>query len=427
MNKLIVISTLSLFLSLNIHTKAQTGSPYSQVGIGELKDKAFGQSKAMGGIGIGLRTTEHLNITNPAAYTSLDSNIVIYEVGLIGELNHLKNKGGSELKKNGNIEYFALGFRATKRWFLGIGLLNLSEVDFLTSIDEKNPYNGMVRNYYYGEGGIYRVYWTNAFEIINKQLSVGLNLAYNFGSINRVKNTIFLQDAYAYNSKFDQKTSLYGITLEGGLQYALNLNKKSILTFGATYSGEMKINKSTNVLGGTTKNSSASRNSLSGIIEGELQDTIYQLKDEKGSFTMPQEFGVGVTWEKTNEWVVGADFHYKKWSSIKYNSPLNDQFSAHLGLEFVPDKKNITNYFKRAYYRMGAYMKQSYVMLDNQGIKDYGITFGVGLPLRGSSFNIGFQFGQRGSNNKNLIKENYGILTLNLTLSDIWFLKRKYN
>lgn len=427
MNKLIIISVLSLFLSLNIYTKAQTGSPYSQIGIGELKHKAFGQSKAMGGMGIGLRTNEHLNITNPAAYTALDSNVVIYEVGLIGELNYLKNKGGGELKKDGNIDYFALGFRATKHWFLGVGLLNLSEVDFLTSIDEKNPYNGIVRNYYYGEGGIYRVYWTNAFEIINKSLSIGLNLAYNFGSINRVKNTIFVQDAYAYNAKFDQKTSLYGITLEGGFQYSLHINKKSTLTLGATYSGEMKINKNTNVLGGTTQNSSESRNSLSGIVEGELQDTIYQLNDEKGTFTMPQEFGIGVTLQKSNQFIVGADFFYKKWSSVKYNSPLNDQFSTHLGVEFVPDKKNITNYFKRTYYRMGAYMKQSYVMVDNQSVKDYGITFGIGLPLRGSSFNIAFQFGQRGSNNQNLIKENYGILTLNLTLSDIWFLKRKYN
>lgn len=425
MNKLIIAALSILIITTSLN--AQTGSPYSQMGIGDISHKAFGQSKAMGGIGLGIRTNRHLNISNPAAYTALDSNNVIYEIGIIGELNKIEANGTDELKKSGGIDYFALGFRATKHWYASAGLLNMSEVDYLISIDKTTPYNGIIRNYYYGEGGIYKAYLTNSFEIIKKQLSVGINLAYNFGSINNVKSTIFMQDPYAYNSKYQEKNSIYGLTIDGGLQYTYNIKKNTDITLGLTYSGNMKINKKSNIIGGSTSNSGESRKSIRGIVEGELRDTIYQAKDLENKLEVPQEIGVGIAWENKNKFIIGADVIYQNWSKIKSDIKLNDQISAHIGMEFIPDKNSITNYFKRTHYRIGAYMKQSYIMIDNNNINDYGITFGLGLPLRGSSFNLVFEFGQRGSNDKGLIKENYGILTLNLSLLDIWFLKRKYN
>jgi hypothetical protein len=39
--------------------------------------------------------------------------------------------------------------------------------------------------------------------------------------------------------------------------------------------------------------------------------------------------------------------------------------------------------------------------------------------------NTAFEFGQRG-NNSNVIRENFFKISLGLTLSDVWFIKRKY-
>jgi hypothetical protein len=56
------------------------------------------------------------------------------------------------------------------------------------------------------------------------------------------------------------------------------------------------------------------------------------------------------------------------------------------------------------------------------------LSFGLGLPLRNTntSVNISGEFGRRGTLDQNLLRETYGILSINLSLSDIWFVKRKF-
>lgn len=53
---------------------------------------------------------------------------------------------------------------------------------------------------------------------------------------------------------------------------------------------------------------------------------------------------------------------------------------------------------------------------------------GLGLPVGNafSSINLGFEYGRRGTTFDGLIKENYANVFLSLSLSDKWFVKRKY-
>ena len=60
------------------------------------------------------------------------------------------------------------------------------------------------------------------------------------------------------------------------------------------------------------------------------------------------------------------------------------------------------------------------------------MSFGVGLPVGTnrtpfSNANIGLEFGQRGTTNANLVKENFVSFQLSLSLNDRWFAKKKYN
>ncbi len=415
-----------MVLSVSLLSNAQTGSPYSNMGIGDIKHNAFSQSKAMGGVGIGLRTNAHININNPATYSLLDSNRVIYEVGVRGELNQLKSGGVKELHKNGGIDYFAIAFKTMDRWGMSMGLIQSSDVNYLINIEHTNPYSGRINNAYYGEGGIYSVYWGNAFEIIKNKLSVGLNLSYNFGSIKKIKNTIFLEDSYAYNSKFYEQNNFYGFTINTGVQYTFDLGKHKTTTIGLTYANKMKLNTKVNILGGTLTNNESSQENIKQIVQGELRDTICNIIDQEDKFDLPQKIGIGITYQDKNKFIVGADFIYSDWSTIKSVNKFNNQMAVRIGAEFIPNYNSINNYFKRVNYRVGAYARQSYLTINNNNINDYGMTFGLGLPLKGSSINIGFEFGERSSTDKNILKERYGILTLNLSLMDIWFLKRKY-
>jgi hypothetical protein len=73
------------------------------------------------------------------------------------------------------------------------------------------------------------------------------------------------------------------------------------------------------------------------------------------------------------------------------------------------------------------------MVINNTEINNFGITFGVGLPLASgnnvgfSNINLGFEVGNRGTTDANLIKENYFKVNIGLSLNDRWFVKRKIN
>ena len=69
-------------------------------------------------------------------------------------------------------------------------------------------------------------------------------------------------------------------------------------------------------------------------------------------------------------------------------------------------------------------------------LSQYGITFGLGLPVANyrSSYasanqatlvNVAFEYSKRGNNN-NLLRENMFRVSIGFSLSDFWFIKHKY-
>ena len=78
----------------------------------------------------------------------------------------------------------------------------------------------------------------------------------------------------------------------------------------------------------------------------------------------------------------------------------------------------------------GIRTKKTGLKINGESINEFGISFGVGLPV-GNNFlsnaNLGFEFGNRGTTNKNLIKENFINFQLSLSLNDRWFQKRKFD
>jgi hypothetical protein len=61
---------------------------------------------------------------------------------------------------------------------------------------------------------------------------------------------------------------------------------------------------------------------------------------------------------------------------------------------------------------------------------NYGaVTFGAGIPLGGflSVINVSLELGQNGTTRKDLFRERFVTLNLDLALKDVWFKKRRYN
>ena len=73
-------------------------------------------------------------------------------------------------------------------------------------------------------------------------------------------------------------------------------------------------------------------------------------------------------------------------------------------------------------------MEETGLSLNGEAVNEFGISFGVGLPIKntGSSVNLGFEIGRRGTTDNDLIRENYFKFTLGLAIFERWFLQRKY-
>jgi hypothetical protein len=164
-----------------------------------------------------------------------------------------------------------------------------------------------------------------------------------------------------------------------------------------------------------------------------IEDTIEMVEIDNGSMVLPMKFGGGFSVGKKERWLIGADYSWQNWSKFSYLGELDtnmiDSWQISLGGEYIPKHTSVSSYFTRINYRLGFRYGKTYLLLKSHQLGDYGISFGFGLPLRGtaSMLNIGFEIGERGSLNNDLIKESYGRITFAFNIFERWFDKRKYN
>ena len=150
---------------------------------------------------------------------------------------------------------------------------------------------------------------------------------------------------------------------------------------------------------------------------------------------MPSRVSFGAGIGQPRIWFIGAEYTYlntKKFSNPIFsadNTTFVNASSIALGGFFVPDYNSFSSYWKRATYRAGLHFENTGLEINNETINEFGISFGVGLPVGNifSNANLGFELGKRGTTNQNLVQENFFNVNISLSLNDRWFQKRKYN
>ena len=422
-----IFLTISLFLvNFTLLAQNNTSSPYSQFGLGDIVNKGFGQNSAMGGIGIGLRSGINQNNINPASLSALPIQRFRFQIGLKDKVTRFKSSKAEATINDINIDYLSMWFRFTKWWQSSFSVNPYSNVGY-NILDAKDyPTIGNVETYFFGSGGINQFNWSNAFKF-GKHLSLGINSSYLLGSLTQTRTVIFVDDQDAINTQSEKKISINDFYFNYGIQYYNKLNTDYNYTLGLTFDNKTDINATNNILTGSTYGKYT--NSINDNI---LVDTLEYIEDQKGSLTIPTKLGFGFSIRKSDKLLLGADYSTQDWSSTKFlgkSDSLSNSNSFKFGVEYTPDWNSVTNTYKRFHYRFGCHYTNTYIKIYGEQLKDYGISFGLGIPLRRTNtlLNISFELGQRGTLDNNLIKEDYAILKLNLSLSDIWFIKRKFD
>ena len=229
-NKGLIICAIWFCLGAVCIAQSNTKSPYSRYGYGKLADNSIGMSRAMGGIGYGLRNSQQINTMNPASYAAMDSLTFLFDIGA----NIQNSKFTEGLKKgsnfNGGLDYIAMQFPVSKWMAVSAGLIPFTFVGY----DYGQNVNDTIL-YHSGEGGLSEAY-IGVGANVYKGLSVGLNFNYLFGNITYADEVYMPNNDYAQDSRFDQKVHVSDFRLLLGAQYTYRLNKKESLTLGNFFS-----------------------------------------------------------------------------------------------------------------------------------------------------------------------------------------------
>ncbi|WP_272150106.1 hypothetical protein [Tenacibaculum aiptasiae] len=410
-----------VFSTITIVAQRNSASPYSYFGIGESFEAVTVEQASMGGIGVALKDTHRLNFTNPAA--NADLRAATYGIG--GSLSFLTIKEGdkSQTGNSTNLRYLALGFPIGKKAGVSVGLQPFSSVGY--SLLENQTSNEF--NLFRGEGGASKIYASFGMYVF-EGFSVGLEAGFIFGNLT---NSVLNQRVnVAFATKQEEKVNLRGGQFKIGAQYKKELKNKLNLYSGAsvTLDGDLSAK------GNEKMYSLAFSSSGQEILKDELFN-----RSVSGDLSIPLKSVFGIGLGKENKWYVGINQQFQNALSTSsslianggaYRYGKSNKFS--LGGYYIPKINSISSYWDRIVYRAGLRIEDTglQVKTNNEftSIKDFGINVGLGLPLPGqvSNLNLGFEYGQKGTTNNNLIKENYFNIRLSLSLNDInWFKKRQ--
>ena len=476
------LSKLFLFIGLMgcvVFTDAQntTSSPYSKYGVGTLLSQDFLQNFAMGGIGIGMRSNRNINFDNPASYSAL--GITAFEAGFTNTSLFLTDGTQSENLNYPHISHLAFGIPVMKnKWGMSFGMLPYSNLGYDYTNVVNDTLTGDVTYFQKGDGGLNKAYFGNSIQFNPKTNidPVGLILKAFSGPRYSIKTDSTGTEIKVFNKRIDslvvdRKTPIsFGVNgyvmfgalnndekiIYGGLNNALNLwsiKRTSVadvgVDFGVQYQKSYTVYKGNDidkyniVLGATyaaTNNLSSkyteSIRTFTGTSDfGTVKDTISLIDEAASIIELPTELGIGFSISKENKWSFGVDYRSANWGAIASNSSIykyNNNYSIAAGLEVTPKYNAFKGYFKRVAYRLGLRYNTSYIMINNQDLPEYGIAFGMGLPLKREQttvpqLNIGFEYGKRGQTGNDLIEETFYKINIGITINDRWFIKRRYD
>lgn len=430
------ILLLTVFLIISVSVSAQDGtygaySPYSIFGIGDISKEGTAYNKSMGGTGIANRNRRFINYMNPAAVTARDSLSFMADFGLT-ESNSVFRQGDIKSAHNTfNIYDFVMTFPIYKSSAFMVGITPFSDMGYDFSSIEKDPEiignTGNITYDSYGTGSVYQVF-VGAGVTFWKRLSLGAEMIYYFGNLDKVTNMDYSNSSYrSVNS--GSELMVRGLTGKFGLQYEQKIAGDVSVVVGATY------RMGTNMKGYSTNYRYANQSSVTDTLKYSV-DTL-----ARSGMRFGDEIGVGIAVKGGERW--SAEFNYLRsdwsksgfdnapgFSSIgdsKFTSTVSQSFRA--GFEIVPNRNDIRYYLKRCSYRAGVYYDQAYYKLDGHNVNSMGITLGVTLPVFRyyNGISLGVDMGQRASTRNNMIRERYITFNIGFNIHDIWFRKVQYN
>lgn len=404
----------------------------------------------MGGVSAAYNDFYNVNYANPASYARFQSVLeqrtgkmqfgrVVFDVGANATNRTLIPPNAPESFTSSDLffSHIYVGMPIRKNWGMSFGIRPISRIGYDVFKNEllRDPVTGAPIDSAYtqfeGSGGSFLPTIGTGFGTDN--FSVGVNLGYMFGKRESVTRRILHNDSVEYlASNHTTNTSFGGLFLNAGLQYHFDISKESRLKFGLAGNWKQNLNATQDLIRYTYN-----RNTSGGDA---VIDSIYNRTEQSGEVIYPTSYTAGVIYEnapgdRVRGWTLGVDYNRNMWEQFRFlgvrDSVQNSQ-EIRIGAQLIPITKP-SRYGQAITYRFGFYTGKDYIRVQRD-LPVYGFSIGMGLPIANYSrisqnqfsvLNLGFEFGRRG-NDENVLKENFFRVSAGLSLTDLWFGKRRY-
>ncbi len=398
-------------LSINAQTN-NTSSPYSLFGLGVETSSNVGRNSGLGKSGIALDAFDQLNLYNPASFASIQKQRFIFDFGVFTEFQNISSSDGEETRANSNFSNIAIGFNGNGNYGIGLSLKPATSVGYELIGVQSNVEGstGQFSTNIVGSGGVNEVRLDYGRKIL-ENLNLGIKFSYLFGNIEESESIIV-------------ENSLLGIVED-------SYYKGFVLGFGMQYKLADKYNFGLTIDLPTDLTATRDR-----VVERISNDGAFSILEDSSEvplndFSLPLKVGFGFSTKYKNV-LFSADYTSSFWSDTNQSDGISeyvDQNVFALGAEYTKNPVSL-KYWERINFRAGFNYNSGFLEVDNEAINSYGLSLGLGLPVGtrlGSYLNISYNVGKRGTTESFLVQDNFSTINLNLTLSGIWFQKRKYN
>ena len=355
---------------------------------------------------------------------AFDSNSFVLDAALQLRSGTLKMINQTQKTNFGSISNVLFGFPVTKWWRTSLGVFPVSSVGY--NIQEVQQVEGIGNTLlnYQGSGGLNKAYIGNAFAL-GKNFAIGANVSYIFGTIDKTRTVTFPDSVYYTNTCMKSSAQLSKVNYDFGIMYHKIFKSGYFIQAGITFTPSQTLDANADNIVYTFTRSIVNDRDIP-------NDTISFSQGASSSVKLPTSVGAGVMAGNGNRWLAMADVNWAKWSEFSYlgvNGGLKNNLRISVGGQFRQSPLDMGKYWQRVYFRTGLRYEESYLDIRNSKLNDFGISFGIGLPMKKSrsTINLAFEAGTQGTTANGLVRENYFRFTLGTALQERWFIKRRFN
>lgn len=369
----------------------------------------------MGGVAIE-QDSIHVNVENPSSYANL--KLTTLTMGGTYGTKALKDDANSATAKRTTLDYMVVAIPVGKLG-VGFGLMPYSSVGYkIQSISADGSQNNRRLE---GTGGVNKVFFGSGYKL-TKNFSIGADVQYNFGKIET--DNLEYVTGVPVGTREVNVAYLSGLNFNLGAMYQAKISKKINLYSSLNYTFKGKLTSE------NTRTISTVDYDGTFDIDPEGFDEVTTTRE----LELPSKVTLGFGFGQSRKWLIGTEIAIRDTGKLanNYNNVSGASFKKYnrysVGGYYIPDYNSFTSYAKRIVYRAGLRYEKTGLVIQNQEIDDKSVTLGFGLPSVGSfsNFNIGLEYGIKGTTAAGLIQENYFNASVSFSLNDKWFVKRKF-